>query len=130
MSKINVPAPKPTLQLSTVLWLSVGLQCRPPELIPATASHVVTATILDDELATLGTFFHDIAIHQLDVYLSGSWLTSIVDRPLVFADETHDCVEATVTETHTTTSRTVYMHRCRVENIGLQATTESKLTFQ
>lgn len=93
---------------------------------------MVTATVLDDELTAAWAFLHHIALHQLDVYLSGSRLARIIiiERPLVFADEAHDGVETAVAETHATTLWTLYLYFCWVEYIGLQATPESEVTFQ
>jgi len=110
------------LRVHRDIVLAVGLECCPPELVFASAGHVVAAAILFNGFLAPRTALDPDAHYLLHIHV-GWCLSRILWLPLVFADKAHHRVMAQITQAPAIGLWTIYLDSRREQHILTQSTT-------
>eukprot|EP00411_Alexandrium_monilatum_P059383 CAMPEP_0175519800 /NCGR_PEP_ID=MMETSP0096-20121207/16178_1 /TAXON_ID=311494 /ORGANISM="Alexandrium monilatum, Strain CCMP3105" /LENGTH=538 /DNA_ID=CAMNT_0016822193 /DNA_START=26 /DNA_END=1641 /DNA_ORIENTATION=+ len=112
--------------------IAVRLQSGPPELVAATARHVVASPVLDDVLLARRRLLHHVTRRQLHVHVGrrDGRRAAVAGRPLPLAEEAHDRVEAAVAQADAANSAALLVNLRRIERVCQQSAPEGKLSLE
>lgn len=110
--------------------IGVWLQSGPPELMTASACHVIATAVFYNVFSTTRATLHHFAEYIWKVNVSWRRNTSLARGPLMFAHETHNCVMATIAQTRASWTRTVNVQFSWVIWVRFQPTPQSELSLK
>mmetsp|Transcript_8069 Transcript_8069/g.18884 ORF Transcript_8069/g.18884 Transcript_8069/m.18884 type:complete len:202 (+) Transcript_8069:149-754(+) len=96
------------------------------ELVPTTACHMVTATVLLDVLLAIWALLQSHTHKVLDIW-EARVLTSFRGKPLMLALKAHHRIETEVAHSHTVGVGAFYLHFSRVQGVALHMGSALKL---